>query len=96
MHIPGRSRIAGEYHGKDDMRRHFREIKELSRGTFRTRIHDVLASDEHVVGVVDASADKDGVVVELPRVHVWHVRDGKLSELFLHPSDQHAFDAYWG
>jgi ketosteroid isomerase-like protein len=96
LHIPGRSRIAGDYVGKDEVRRHFREIKELSGGTFRTAAHDILASDEHVVGLIEGSAEKDGLRVQLPRVHVWHVRGGKLIELFLHPADPVAFDAYWG
>jgi uncharacterized protein len=96
LHIPGRSQIGGDYRGKDEVRRHFREITELSAGTFRTEIHDVLASDEHIVGLVNARAEREGVLVDLPRVHVWHVRDGKLAELWLHPGDQYAFDEYWG
>ena len=96
LHIPGRSRIAGDYHGRDEMRRHFAEIAALSGGTFRTEIHDVTASDDHVVALVRAWTERDGVTVALPRIHVWHVRAGGLSELWLHPVDQDAFDAYWG
>jgi len=96
LHIPGRSRIAGDYVGKEGMRRHFAEIRELSKGTFRTVIHDVVAGDRHAIGLIDARAEKDGRTVELPRVHVWHVEDGRLTELWLHPVDQSAFDDYWG
>lgn len=96
LHIPGRSQIAGDYRGKEEVRRHFREIAEISGGTFRTEIHDILASDDHDVGLVNARAERDGRLVDLPRVHVWHVRDGQLAELWLHPVDQYAFDAYWG
>lgn len=96
LHIPGRSRIAGEYSGKEDVRRHFREIFELSEGTFRTEIHDVIAGDDHAVGLIDAHAERDGETVDLPRIHVWHVRDGKLAEMWLCPADQYAFDEYWG
>jgi ketosteroid isomerase-like protein len=95
LHIPGRSQIAGDYRGKEEIRRHFREITQLSGSTFRTEVHDILASDSHVIGLVNAWADCEGRVVELPRVHVWHVRKGKLSELWLHPVDQYTFDAYW-
>ena len=96
LHMPGRSRIAGDYIGKDEVRRHFREIRELSGGTFRTSLHDVAASDEHVIALIDASGDRDGARVDLPRVHVWHARDGTLTELFVHPADQYLFDDYWG
>jgi uncharacterized protein len=96
LHVPGHSRIAGDYRGKDEVRRHFREIAELSAGTFTTEVHDVLGSDDHVVGLVNASAAREGRRVELPRIHVWHVHDGKLAELWLHPADQETFDMYWG
>lgn len=96
LRIPGRSQIAGEYRGRDEMRRHFAEIAALSGGTFRTTVHDVTASDEHVIALVEATAERDGVAVKLPRIHVWHVRDGELSELWLHPVAQQAFDIYWG
>jgi ketosteroid isomerase-like protein len=95
LHIPGRSQIAGDYRGKDDVRRHFREIADLSGGTLRMEVHDVLASEEHVVALVNARAEREGVFVDLQRVHVWHVREGKLGELWLHPADQYAFDGYW-
>jgi ketosteroid isomerase-like protein len=96
LHIPGRSRIAGDYRGGADVRRHFAEIARLSGGTFRTSIHDVVAGDDHVVALVEATAEKDGQRVSLPRTHVWHVRGGRLSELWLQPMDQVAFDEYWG
>ena len=96
LHIPGRSQIAGEYRGREAMRGHFAEVARLSGGTFRTSVHDVTSSDEHVMALVEARAERDGIVVDLPRIHVWHVRDGALSELWLHPVDQDAFDAYWG
>lgn len=96
FHIPGRSRIAGDYVGKQSVRRHFEEIFELSGGTFRTEVHDVVAGESHAVGLIHVRAEKDGDTVELPRVHVWHVADGLFTELWLHPVDQAAFDEYWG
>jgi len=35
-------------------------------------------------------------LVDLSRVHVWHVENGRLTELWLHPVDQEAFDGYRG
>jgi ketosteroid isomerase-like protein len=96
LHIPGRSQIAGDYRGKEEMRRHFADIAQLSGGTFRTAVHDVVAGEDHAVGLIDASASRADDVIDLPRIHVWHVRSGELSELWLHPSDQYSFDRYWG
>jgi uncharacterized protein len=96
LRIPGRSRIAGDYAGEARLRQHFGEIAELSGGTFRTRVHAVLAWDDHVVALIDASAEREGQSISLPRVHVWTVRNGRLAELRIHPIDQQAFDNYWG
>jgi uncharacterized protein len=96
LHIPGRSRIAGEYRGHEEVRRHFREIAQLSGGSFRTVVHDVVSSREHVVGLVVATAERDGREFELPRVHIWHTSGGQLSEMWLLPADQYEFDSFWG
>jgi hypothetical protein len=93
--IPGDSPIAGEYRGREDMRRHLREVRDISEGSFRTSIHDVLASDDHAVGLVDAWATRAGHMWSIPRVHVWHAADGKLAESWIHPADQSKFDRYW-
>jgi hypothetical protein len=29
-------------------------------------------------------------------VHVWHVGDGKLSEIWIYPGDVYARDDFWG
>ena len=96
LHVPGRSQMAGDYSGKEAVRRHFRDIADRSGGTFRTAVHDVAVSDDHVIALVNARAIRDGEIVELPRVHVWHVKGQKLSELWIHPADQYVFDEYWG
>ena len=96
LHVPGRSRIAGDYEGKAEVRRHFREMTELSGGTFRTSVDDIAASDQHAVGLISAFAQKEGREVSLPRIHVWLVREGELAEMWVYPRDQHAFDEFWG
>ena len=68
----------------------------LSGGTFRTSVHDVAGTGDHAIALVMGEALKDGVRYELPRVHVWHGHEGKLTELWLHPGDQYIFDEYWG
>jgi uncharacterized protein len=96
MHVPGRSQIAGDYNGKDEVRRHFREMAQLSDGTFRTSVDDILASDQHAVGVISAFGKKDGRQWSLPRIHFWLIREERLAERWVYPKDQYAFDDYWG
>jgi hypothetical protein len=35
------------------------------------------------------------MTVDVPVVHVWHVRDGKLAEAWAHPTDEHLLDENW-
>ncbi len=78
------------------MRGHFAEIKHLSGGTFKTEPREIFASDEHGMAWIEASADRDVLTFQLPRVHAWRTLDGKLAELWLLPLDLDAFDGYWG
>jgi hypothetical protein len=50
------------------MRRHFEEIATLSGGTFRTEVHDIVANDAHAVALLQASAERGTLVVDLPKV----------------------------
>lgn len=91
-HSPGNNTLAGDHKGKDQVFGLFAKLVELTEGTFRQEIHDLLANDEHAVALVEEAWDK-------PRpfrgrsVHMWHVRDGKPSEFWLFNEDQAAADA---
>ena len=70
-------------------------LVERSGGTFRAEVHDVLGGQEHAVGLLRVSGRREGRDVDVPVVHVFHVRDGKLAELWIHPLDQYAIDEFW-
>jgi ketosteroid isomerase-like protein len=46
-HFPGRSPIAGDYEGAAQVVQLFGRLFELSGGTVRIELHDVVANDEH-------------------------------------------------
>ena len=94
-HIPGRSPLAGDYNGKERVFGLFSQLLELSEGTFRVEIHDVLASDEHGVVLAKVRGQRGGKTLEGNDVHVWHLRDGKAVEFWGHSGDQYAVDEFW-
>lgn len=94
-HVPGRNPVSGDYSGKEEVGAFFTKLMELSGGTFRLDVHDVLANDEHTVGLVKLSAERDGKTLNANDVHVWHVRDGSFSEFWSHLQDLYAFDEFW-
>ena len=57
-HIPGRSPVAGNYEGIEQVLHLFARIFELSGGTFRTELHDVVANDEHATALFTIRGEK--------------------------------------
>jgi len=94
FHIPGQNRIAGNHVGKKSVLDFLGKVMELSGGSFRLEVHDLLGSGEHAVGLTTHTGQRAGRTANYHSVHVWHVRDGKISELWEHP-EQDKFDEFW-
>jgi ketosteroid isomerase-like protein len=95
FHEPGRSPISGDYQGWDQVFGFFGTLAERSGGTFRATLHDVVANDEHVVGLHSSDGERDGRSVRSPMVLVFDVRDGRIAETWPHHYDQYEFDEFW-
>ena len=94
-HTPGKSPIAGDYKGKQEVFAFFGKIAELSGGTFKLEIHEVLANDEHGVVLATSTGQRDGKRIDDNSVNVFHIQDGKVTEFWGHPGDQYATDEFW-
>jgi uncharacterized protein len=95
-HILGHSPLAGDYKGKDAVFGFFAKLMERSGGTFRLEVHDILANDEHAIGLVTEHAEKDGKKLESRAVHVIHTdSEGRDKEFWAFQEDQAAADAFW-
>ena len=95
-HVAGRSALSGDYRGREQVGAWFGNNFELSGGTLRVEIHDVVANDEHAIGLVRVSAQRDGRTLDDRSVQVLHIRDGKVAESWLHAGDPYATDEFWG
>jgi uncharacterized protein len=94
-HSGGRNPLAGDHKGKDQVFQLFQQTQELSGGTFRLELHDILANDEHAVVLAEAHAERQGKTLDDRGVNVFHIKDGKVTEFWLHPGDQYANDEFW-
>jgi ketosteroid isomerase-like protein len=94
-HIGGRSPIAGDYKGIDEVLGFFAQLAERAGGTFRIDVHDLLANDEHVVALVKGTAERDGKMLNDNGAQVFHVQGGKVTEEWFHAGDQYATDEFW-
>ena len=94
-HVPGRSALAGDYRGHEEVMGFFGKLLELSGGTFALEVHDVLASDGHVVGLVKATAERNGRTRSFDSAHVWHVSGGKATEFWGISPTPYEDDEFW-
>ena len=94
-HVPGKGRLAGPYEGKPQVRLLLSEIYEQTEGMLAFGLHDVTASDDHVVALHRVVALSEDGRFDQTQVLVCHVRDGLGTEFWLHPADQEEFDAFW-
>lgn len=93
--IGGHNVLTGTYKGQEEVFGFFGKLMEATGGTFSMEIHDLLASDDHVVVIVKESASRGGKHEELDEIHVWHVDGGKATEFWGVPKDQQQVDAFW-
>jgi len=94
-HVPGTSRISGEYRGRDAAFAWFGQIAELSGGTFRIEVHDILANDEHAVALTRATASRQGRQLNALDTDVYHIRNGKVTEAWSFTDDQRRAEEFW-
>jgi ketosteroid isomerase-like protein len=96
FHVPGVGGICGTYIGKDGLYALAGKAMEITAGTFREVVEDVLANDQRAVVLARHRLTRDGVARGYRTAHVYEIRDGKLARSFEQPRDQAAFDDAWG
>lgn len=94
-HVGGRSSITGDYKGKAEVFGFFGRLAQETGGTFRLDLHDVLANDEHAIGMVKTTGERNGRTLDDDGVQVFHIEGGKVTESWFHPGDQYASDEFW-
>lgn len=73
---------------------HFMEFVTLVEGNFALDLHDVLVNDDHVVALLNVTIAKGGKELSFPEVHVWHVKDGLMTEMWAIPQDPYPIDEF--
>jgi len=93
-HFPGRSPLAGDYEGVDQVIELFGLLFELTGGTYRVEVEDIVANDEHVFVLYTGRAERAGRQLEERTVLVSRIRDGKQAETWIYPGDLYATDEF--
>jgi ketosteroid isomerase-like protein len=92
-HQGGRNQVSGDYQGVDSVLGLFEKFFQLTDGTFRVELHDVLATDEHVVALATTFGQRGGKSIQHGQYsHVCHFRDDRLSEAWIVNVDPYEAD----
>ena len=95
-HVGGSNQTSGDYHGHQEVMGFFGKLMELSQGSFRLEIHDILANDTHGAVLATAYGERDSQTLAAREVNIWHLSDGKATEFWAFAEDQTALDKFFG
>jgi uncharacterized protein len=94
-HVGGGNKWSGAYQGKANVLEFFARQAQAMAGSPSVDIHDILGNDNHVVVLGTASASApDGSSAEWKYTQVFHIRDGKATEVWGMAENDAAVDPF--
>ena len=92
--VPGNTVMSGEYHGRREVVEFLRRTGLETGGTYRSRLHAVLANAEWGLAVYRASGARNGIDLDVDQAFVIRFEEGMWKEVTAVPLDS-VFDAFW-
>jgi uncharacterized protein len=95
-HLPGRSRFADDYQGREATLAYFGQLGQETGGTFQAELQHVLADDEdRVIGIQRSRAERNGKRLDVGNCIVFQLKDGRVTDGREHFHDLYAWDEFW-
>jgi uncharacterized protein len=95
-HLPGRSPLAGEYRGRDDVLALWERQKAYMGGrTYRVEPLASIADDQHVVLLARGEAESDSQTLTWRAANVYQLRDAQVVDCRVFIEDLYSFDRFW-
>ena len=92
--VPGNTIMSGEYRGRRAVVEFLRRTGLETNGTYRSKLHTVLANDDWGLAVYRAWGTRNGIELDVDQALVIRCADGRWTEVTAVPLDS-AFDAFW-
>ena len=93
--IPGRSRIAGRFHGIDGFVEALTRVRDESGGTIELTPAAVLADDENLIARARVTAQRDGKRLDTENCYAFRFVDGKVADGRVFLSDPEHVENFW-
>jgi ketosteroid isomerase-like protein len=83
LHVLPPHELAGDYHGFDGLLDRLKREADAAGPTFRSDVHDVLASEAHAVVLSRLHGRRGGREQDWTQVAVYHIARGRVSEIWV-------------
>jgi len=90
-HVAGRNRLSGHKRGRDEIFVYFQALGTMN---VKVELHDIVANDEHVVGLHRATGEWNGKSLRQRVAIAFHVRSGQIREAWEQGDDTRLLDEY--
>ena len=94
-HVPGSGALSGVKEGRDAILSFFGELMSRSGGTLKVTLQDVIGGDKHTIALNGTQATRDRKTLAQDAVVVFHLRDGRVSEVRQFFDDTSLNDEFW-
>jgi uncharacterized protein len=93
-HAPGRSPLAGDYRGVEEVLTFFGRSMEITAGTLRVALDDVMANDRGAAALQRSTAQRNDMSLDDFGVNVFRIQDGRVVEVWQHWGNPYAADEF--
>ena len=95
FHTPGNSLVSGDHTGHDEIIGFFRKTGELSGGTFKTEVRNIVGNQDKVLVFQHVTGSRNGKTLDMDGAFVVHIEDGRWKEVWAFHFDGEHADAFW-
>ncbi len=79
--------------GKANLIAHMQEA--MGDYSITADLHDVVANDEHLVALIEATAERGGDTLHYRTAEIYHIRDGKMTHRWAFSDDTEAINRFF-
>lgn len=94
-HAQRLGRLGGDHRGWPAVLNFFGESMELTQGTFAVEIREAFGNETGSAAVVRSTGRRGELALDDQQVHVFHVRDDRVTEVWQYVGDGEAAAAFW-
>ena len=87
--------LGGDHRGLDAVLQFFGQTMEITAGTFRLEVKEILANADGAAAVVRSSATRGDRTLDSLQIQHFHMKDGQVVEVWQFVSDGPAVEAFW-